>query len=202
MIRASDEFVATTFRTRLGWMAVVGRGPLLRQLVMGRASPDAALRAIDHKSIALEGRLRIGTWDRQLVSRLKAYAEGTPDEFLDVPVEPFVTTEFAGRVIRCCRQIAYGTTISYGELARKARRTGAARAVGNLMAANRVPLVIPCHRVVHAGGGLGGFSAPTGVQLKRRLLELEAGQLPPLPTRSARNGAQGRLAPRRAAKAG
>jgi methylated-DNA-[protein]-cysteine S-methyltransferase len=67
--------------------------------------------------------------------------------------------------------------LTYGELAAKAGYPGAARAVGNCMAANRIPLLIPCHRVVCAGGRLGSYSAPGGTVTKRRLLALEAGEL-------------------------
>ena len=67
-----------------------------------------------------------------------------------------------------------GETVSYAELAGRAGSPNAARAVGGVMAGNRVPLLVPCHRVVGAGGRLGGFSAPTGVELKKRLLALEA----------------------------
>ena len=65
-----------------------------------------------------------------------------------------------------------GHTVTYGELATRSGTPGAARAVGSVMARNRVPVVIPCHRVV-AAGGMGGFSAPNGLQLKQRMLNLE-----------------------------
>ncbi|GIS60136.1 MAG: hypothetical protein CM1200mP2_23610 [Planctomycetaceae bacterium] len=72
------------------------------------------------------------------------------------------------------RQVGYGQTTSYGEVARKIGRPGAARAVGTAMANNTVPILIPCHRVIAASGRLGGFSAPRGTRLKQRLLDLEA----------------------------
>ena len=67
-------------------------------------------------------------------------------------------------------------TRSYGEVAAAAGSPGAARAVGQVMAANRTPLIVPCHRVLAAGGKIGGFSAPQGLALKRRLLALESGE--------------------------
>ena len=72
------------------------------------------------------------------------------------------------------RNVPYGQTLSYAELAAKAGSPKAARAVGSVMAQNRVPLIIPCHRVVGSGGHLGGFSAPRGIAFKKQLLELEA----------------------------
>ena len=118
-----------------------------------------------------------GSWDRHLVARLQAYASGARDDFCDVPVELGPLTEFQRRVVQHCRRIPPGKTLSYGQLAAKAGFAGAARAVGNCLAANRIPLVIPCHRVIAAGGGLGGYSAAGGIRLKRRLLDLEAVRL-------------------------
>ena len=80
---------------------------------------------------------------------------------------------FARRVVELCRRIPYGQTLTYGELAAQAGSPRAARAVGNVMRTNRCPLVVPCHRVVPSGSGLGGYSAPGGVRAKLRLLELE-----------------------------
>jgi methylated-DNA-[protein]-cysteine S-methyltransferase len=103
------------------------------------------------------------------------YAAGEPVDFADVPVALDHLTPFARRVVKHCRAIRRGQTRSYGDVAAAAGRPGAARAVGQVMAANRTPLVVPCHRVVAADGRLGGFSAPTGLAMKRRLLALEAG---------------------------
>ncbi|WP_220498044.1 methylated-DNA--[protein]-cysteine S-methyltransferase [Rhodopirellula sp. JC639] len=83
-------------------------------------------------------------------------------------------TEFTKRVYQCCREITPGTTNTYKELAHRAGNRAASRAVGAAMARNRVLLVIPCHRVVSAGGKLRGFSAPGGLQTKQFLLDLES----------------------------
>jgi methylated-DNA-[protein]-cysteine S-methyltransferase len=77
-------------------------------------------------------------------------------------------------VLQACRKIAPGKTLTYAELADKVGSPGAARAVGNCMARNRFPLIIPCHRVVGSNGHLGGYSAAEGIPFKKRLLELEA----------------------------
>lgn len=81
-------------------------------------------------------------------------------------------TRFDRAVAAVVCRIPRGQTRTYGQVAREAGRPGAARAVGRAMARNRFCLFVPCHRVVGAAG-LGGFSAPGGVDLKRRLLELE-----------------------------
>jgi methylated-DNA-[protein]-cysteine S-methyltransferase len=114
--------------------------------------------------------------------RLQAFASGKPDDFRDIRVEPGLLqpslTDFQRRVLDQCRKIPYGSTISYAELAAKAGFPRASRAVGNCMAANRIPLLIPCHRVVRSDGQLGSYSAPGGVGMKRRLLAMESKNWP------------------------
>ena len=79
---------------------------------------------------------------------------------------------FRGRVLRACARIPAGRVMTYGELARVAGSPGAARAVGSAMAANPVPVIIPCHRVVRADGTLGAYSAG-GAAAKARMLRAE-----------------------------
>jgi methylated-DNA-[protein]-cysteine S-methyltransferase len=74
------------------------------------------------------------------------------------------------------RAVGFGETVSYGELAEMAGRPGAARAVGNAMSRNPVPIVVPCHRVVTSGGRIGGYGT-SGVRTKRFLLALEGVEL-------------------------
>ena len=80
-----------------------------------------------------------------------------------------------GQVYRTAQRIPPGETISYGELARRIGRPGAARAVGRALAANPVAPIVPCHRVVARDGGLTGYSGPGGLRTKARLLACEAG---------------------------
>jgi len=157
-------------------MAVIGSGRVLRQLTFGHSSPRSARDGLD---AGLARQAQRGSWNRRLVARLQAYGSGARDDFSDVPVEPGPLTEFQCRVLCRCRRIPPGKTLTYGQLAAEVGQAGAARAVGNCLAANRVPLVIPCHRVVAAGGRLGGYSAPGGTRLKQRLLDLEAGRTVP-----------------------
>jgi methylated-DNA-[protein]-cysteine S-methyltransferase len=91
----------------------------------------------------------------------------------DVSVDLTGLTDFARRVLQACRQIPYGQTCSYGELAQRAGRPGAARAVGRVLGRNPIPLVIPCHRVVQSNRALGGFSSSRGPNQKRAMLKLE-----------------------------
>ena len=105
------------------------------------------------------------------------YFGGTRTRF-DVPVDlPDTLSTFQRTVLMTLADdVAYGETVSYGELAEMAGRPGAARAVGTTMARNPAPFLIPCHRVV-AANGIGGYGggAGGGVDLKRALLRLESG---------------------------
>ena len=77
-------------------------------------------------------------------------------------------------VIKNCRRIGWGETLTYGQLAEAAGSPRAARAVGTVMSGNRFPIIVPCHRVVSSTGNrFGGFTAPGGVPMKKRMLKLE-----------------------------
>jgi len=106
--------------------------------------------------------------------KITAYFEGSCVDFSrDIPLSPQGLSFFAGTVLTACRDITYGQTISYGHLARRAGCPGAARAVGAVLAANPLPLLIPCHRVIRSDGQIGGFSAKGGIKLKKNLLQHE-----------------------------
>lgn len=109
-----------------------------------------------------------------LVARLQAYARGAHDDFLDIAIDLGPQTAFQRRVIECCRRIPLGQTLTYGALAEQVGHPRAARAVGNCMRTNRIPLLVPCHRVIGSGGTMRGYSAGEGIRMKLRLLEMEA----------------------------
>ncbi|MCP1727243.1 methylated-DNA-[protein]-cysteine S-methyltransferase [Natronospira proteinivora] len=102
-------------------------------------------------------------------AQLEAYFTGDLTEF-DLPLAP-QTTPFQGRVLTALRRVPYGSTVSYGELARKVGNPKASRAVGMANGRNPIPIIIPCHRVIGANGALTGFGG--GLEAKRFLLELE-----------------------------
>ncbi len=93
----------------------------------------------------------------------------------DLPIDWSLVRGFAGDVLRQTAGIPFGTVRSYGQVAAQAGSPRAARAAGNALGSNPIPIVVPCHRVLHAGGGLGGYSG--GIERKRFLLALE-GSLP------------------------
>ncbi|QDT72774.1 methylated-DNA--[protein]-cysteine S-methyltransferase [Lacipirellula limnantheis] len=113
----------------------------------------------------------------EVLEKLRQFAAGDDVDLTPIPLSLGHLTPFQRRVVRTCRAIKRGALLSYGEVAAKAGSAGAARAVGQVMRTNRTPLIVPCHRVVAAGGKLGGFSAPQGLAMKRRLLELESDRL-------------------------
>jgi methylated-DNA-[protein]-cysteine S-methyltransferase len=108
------------------------------------------------------------------VNQLRRLLSGERVDTSAVPLD-YETTPFKRHVYEFSRQIPPGQTRTYGELALAAGAEGAARAVGQAMATNPLPLLIPCHRVVAAGGRLCGFSAYGGLVTKKKLLEIESG---------------------------
>jgi methylated-DNA-[protein]-cysteine S-methyltransferase len=160
----------TTFKTAFGWCAMLGRDGQLSALAFAQPTAEAAMKR------ALQGsaeKVRQANWNRTLAERIGAALEGEPDEFRDVEIDLEYLTPFSRRVVIACRRIGWGRTASYGEIARLAGSPGAARAVGSVMASNRTPLIVPCHRVIASGGKIGGFSAPHGIRMKKKLLTLE-----------------------------
>jgi len=114
--------------------------------------------------------------ERRIANELHEYFAGTRTEFT-FPIEA-AGTDFNRKVWEQVSRIPYGKTRTYGEIARTIKNPGAFRAVGTANGRNPIPIVIPCHRVVAAGGKLGGFGG--GLPLKRTLLDLECSNSPAL----------------------
>lgn len=109
----------------------------------------------------------------ELAKSLRRYALGDEVDFDAVPVDLPGIGDFRRAIYREARKLRFGETITYGQLAERAGHPGKARETGQAMGSNRVPIVVPCHRVLAAGGAIGGFSAPGGARTKLRLLQLE-----------------------------
>ena len=105
-------------------------------------------------------------------AELEQYFAGTR-RHLGVPVDWRLSRGFAREVRIALTEVSFGETVTYGELAVRVGRPGAARAVGSAMAGNPVPIIVPCHRVLPAGGALGNYSAPGGPATKAWLLAHE-----------------------------
>ncbi|MEU1083281.1 methylated-DNA--[protein]-cysteine S-methyltransferase [Streptomyces sp. NPDC005908] len=111
----------------------------------------------------------------EAIRQFRAYFAGERDSF-ELPLDWSLISGFNREVLReLARGVPFGTVVGYGDLAGRVGQPGAAQAVGMAMGANPLPVVVPCHRVVESGGGIGGFGG--GLEAKRRLLALE-GVLP------------------------
>jgi methylated-DNA-[protein]-cysteine S-methyltransferase len=117
-----------------------------------------------------------------VIAAAQRYFAGEKIDFSEVAVDLGGQDDFFRRIYDATRRVDYGNTTTYGTLAKElGAGPEAARDVGQAMAKNPVPLIIPCHRVLAAGGKVGGFSAPGGSESKVRMLALEGVDLSPPP---------------------
>ena len=107
------------------------------------------------------------------VAAIKRLLAGERIDLSDVALDDAGIDDFDRRVYAVTRTIGPGRVLTYGEVAARVGADATARAVGQSLGRNAVPIVVPCHRVVATGGGLGGFSAPGGAATKRRMLAIE-----------------------------
>ncbi|GAA3541604.1 methylated-DNA--[protein]-cysteine S-methyltransferase [Amycolatopsis ultiminotia] len=115
------------------------------------------------------------------VAGIVALLSGEPRDLREVPLDLREVPEFHRRAYDVARAIPPGKTLTYGDIAHELGMPGSAQAVGQAMGHNPFPIVVPCHRVLAAGNKPGGFSAPGGVETKRRMLVIE-GAFPEEPT--------------------
>ena len=131
------------------------------------------LEGVMAREVRLEWTLAGGA-GMSLSERMGAFLLGrVADRFWDIELLDDGLTDWSREVTWHCRQIPLGETSTYGQLASRAARPRAARAVGNVMRRNRWPIVVPCHRVIGSTGRLTGYSARDGIARKARLLDLE-----------------------------
>ncbi len=114
------------------------------------------------------------------VTAAQSYFAGEQTDFSAVPVDLGKQSELFEKIYAAARRLGWGETTTYGAMAKQfGTDWEIARDVGQAMAKNPVPLIIPCHRVLAAGGKIGGFSAPGGAETKAKMLELEGVTLGP-----------------------
>jgi methylated-DNA-[protein]-cysteine S-methyltransferase len=112
------------------------------------------------------------------IEGIVALLQGESRDLSDVPLDfDSSVPEFHRRVYDVTRTIKAGTTLTYGEVAARVGERGASRAVGQALGRNPIPIIVPCHRVLAADGGTGGFSAPGGTATKLQLLAIEGARL-------------------------
>jgi methylated-DNA-[protein]-cysteine S-methyltransferase len=110
---------------------------------------------------------------RDAIDGIRAVLAGERRDLRDIRLDERGIDPFRRRVYAATRNVQPGTTTSYGQVAQAIGLPDAAREIGAALARNPTPVIVPCHRVVAANGALHGFSAPGGIETKRRMLQLE-----------------------------
>jgi len=166
--------ILSVCETAFGWVGIAASPQGLARLTLpkpGKGEALAELRESYPEGMLVEEKFE------GLKDKLRRYFAGERVEFKE-PLDLSGLTPFQTQVLAACSTIPYGQTRSYRWLAERAASPRASRAAGQVMARNPLPIIIPCHRVVGANGSLTGFGG--GLDLKQRLLDLEAGR-PSLP---------------------
>lgn len=160
----------TIFKTKWGYFGLFGTEYALCRTQLPGPKPEKI------KSLLLRN-MPSAKFDkrffRPLQEQINNYFQGAYVDFRNIPIELVGLSSFFSSVLTACRNVGFGRTITYAGLARKLNRPAAARAVGNALAKNPLPLIIPCHRIVRSDGKIGGFSAAGGTDLKEKLLQHE-----------------------------
>ena len=165
VVMETTTFHVVTFDTDLGRCAVrwsdAGITGVLLPSTAGRPGPR------------IEDGVEVPPFVRRAIDGMVEVLAGRPVDLRVIPVDMREIDELRRNVYAATREIPPGSTRSYGEVARAIGRADGARDVGAALARNPFPIIVPCHRVVAANGALTGFSAPGGLETKRRMLELE-----------------------------
>ena len=161
------------FETASGFCGIAWNGVGVTCLQLPTKSAEAAERAVRRRAPgAVPGAPTPAI--AEAVAAVKRYFEGEETDFSGFKLDLDEQGAFFEQVYAAARRVGWGHTTTYGALAKElGAGTKAARDVGQAMARNPVPLIIPCHRVLAAGGKIGGFSAPGGSATKLRMLEFE-----------------------------
>ena len=155
----------------MGWLGVLGSTAGLRHIILPQTSPQAVLSAFGERLLGATPDISPFC---DLPHRLIRYFKGEVVTFLD-QMDLADATPFQYAVWQMTRSIPYGQTRSYAWVAQQIGIPGGAQAVGQALAKNPLPIVVPCHRVIGARGELGGFRY--GLEMKRYLLQMEAASL-------------------------
>lgn len=164
------------FDTAVGCCAVAWGSDGIVGIWLPGSSPAATRRAVQHRH---PGAIESPPPEpvRRAIDGITRLLAGEDVDLRDVQLDLTDVPDFLRAVYDVARSIPRGATMTYGEIAARVGAPGAAQAVGQAMGRNPFPIVVPCHRVVAAGNGNGGFSAPGGVDTKLRLLSIEGATL-------------------------
>ena len=166
------------FDTAIGACGVAWSARGLKALQLPQANRAATERRLVAKSQS-SGAGEPPAWLESVIADVQRYLDGERVDFAAVAVDLDAVAPFHRKVYAALREVTWGRTTTYGALAREAGSADweSTREVGQAMARNPAPIVIPCHRVLAAGNKPGGFSAYGGVLTKERLLSLEGVRL-------------------------
>ena len=157
----------------LGWIGAIASRRGLRRCTLPQDDPAACA---DDLGAELDAAAPAPERFTELRAMLERYFKDGSDAFASIAIDVDDAPSFQRAAWLACRSIPAGETRSYKWLATRAGSPGASRAAGQAMARNRLPVVVPCHRVIGTDGSLRGYgSGTTRLDLKRRLLELERG---------------------------
>jgi methylated-DNA-[protein]-cysteine S-methyltransferase len=173
--------------TVIGFVGIAWSEKGLTRLCLPERNRDAVERRLTRHA-GLSASTAQPRWAVALVASIKDYMAGRDVDFSGVPVDLDGVDAFRFAIYDAARKLRFGQTTTYGELARIAGHAGLARETGAALGANPVPLVIPCHRILAAGGRIGGFSAPGGSATKEKMLTLEGVRVGPPPPAQASFG--------------
>ena len=160
------------FKTNWGWAAAVLDDQAVRNFYLPGPSKKQAQCWLKQQNISEKTSAASQKLKQELIEQVSEFFDGKSTDF-SLPFSPSQTTAFRSKVYKALCEIPAGQTTSYGQLARLAGSPRAARAVGSAMAANPLPLLIPCHRVISSDGKTGNFTAPGGSEYKVRLQKFE-----------------------------
>jgi methylated-DNA-[protein]-cysteine S-methyltransferase len=158
-----DTYSLSKLDSEIGTIFVIGTERGVSRVIFGRDEFEEYVSGLNGTTLVEDGRVE------ESVNEIKLYLEGKLKEF-HTRLDLSYGTSFQISVWRELVNIPFGKVKTYSEIANKIGKPGAARAVGNAVGANPIPIIIPCHRVV-ATNGLGGYSG--GIEIKKRLLRTE-----------------------------
>lgn len=160
------------FATAIGTCAIAWNEIGLTGVWLPEASADSLRRRVARRCDGGREGDPAG-WVADAVEAITRLLAGEHVDLSGVALDSAGIDEFDRRVYAVTRTIAPGRVLTYGEVAARVGADASARAVGQSLGRNAMPIVVPCHRVVATGGGIGGFSAPGGTETKRRMLAIE-----------------------------
>ena len=172
---------AAEFKTKTAVLEIIFSENSIEEIAIKNPGGGENIKINNNRQILRHGRVELSTPDygrfshlNLLLGLLDNYFSGKTVDFKEIPINLSLYSVFTGKILGVLRSVKYGETLSYGELALKAGfGKNYSRACAAALAANKTPVIIPCHRVIYSGGGLGGYSGGSGSIFKAKLLSLE-----------------------------